>query len=228
MPSSSYFCSLKSAMTCRERTQRDKTAVNHHLPPWKIPTASRVSQRAKIIGCHQGKSSLVSTPDTSYESFSSLISALCLAYLSDDLSHILYHHLICCYRLHCKQTPLVDVTPAEANPLLAELKCKDMNSHFKSCHSILPRSCHFPSFHSPDLLHPLFHMPFIEARLHSHMSDLSVYVYQTFTLPDTHLRRFFWVWLLALTLSSPWLRLLIALFWANWVWEVFKFNGIPG
>lgn len=76
----------------------------------------------KIIGCHQGKSSLVATPDISYESFSSLVSALCLAYLSDDLSHILYHHLICCYRLHCKQTPLVDVTPAETNPLLAELK----------------------------------------------------------------------------------------------------------
>lgn len=106
-------------MTCGERTQRDGTAVNHHLSPRKSPTASRVS---KIIGCHQGKSSLVSTPDISYESFSSLVSALCLAYLSDDLSHILYHHLICCYRLHCKQTPLVDVTPAETNPLLAELK----------------------------------------------------------------------------------------------------------
>lgn len=69
-----------------------------------------------------GKKQLVSTPDICYQSFSSLVSALCLVYLSDDLSHILYHHLICCYRLHCKQTPLMDVTPAEMNPLLAELK----------------------------------------------------------------------------------------------------------
>lgn len=44
-----------------------------------------------------------------------------LAYLSDDLADILNHHLICCYRLHCKQAPLMDVTPAETNPLLSEL-----------------------------------------------------------------------------------------------------------
>lgn len=47
--------------------------------------------------------------------------ALCLSYLSYDLTHILDHHLICCYGLHCKQAPIMDVTPTETNPLLAEL-----------------------------------------------------------------------------------------------------------
>lgn len=54
--------------------------------------------------------------------FSSLAVASGSAYLSDDLSHILYHHLICCYGLHRKQAPVVDVTSAEADFLLAELE----------------------------------------------------------------------------------------------------------
>lgn len=50
-----------------------------------------------------------------------------LAHLSDDLSHVLYHHLICCYGLHCKQTPVVDVTAAKADLLLAELQQGDVS-----------------------------------------------------------------------------------------------------
>lgn len=42
-------------------------------------------------------------------------------YLPDDLAHILNHHLVCSNRLHGKQAPLVDVTPAETNPLPSEL-----------------------------------------------------------------------------------------------------------
>lgn len=44
------------------------------------------------------------------------------AHLSDDLPHILDHHLFRRDGLHCEQTPVVDVTAAEADFLLAELQ----------------------------------------------------------------------------------------------------------
>ena len=63
-----------------------------------------------------------------YDLISKLMISLCLSYLSDNLAHILNHHLICCYGLHGKQTPLMDVTPAETNPLLSELEYEDVKS----------------------------------------------------------------------------------------------------
>lgn len=63
-----------------------------------------------------------------YEFTSQLIISLCLFYLSDHLAHILNHHLICCDGLHGKKAPLMDVTPAETNPLLSELKYENMKS----------------------------------------------------------------------------------------------------
>lgn len=49
-----------------------------------------------------------------------------VSHLSDALAHILNHHLICCYGLQGKQAPVMDVTAAETNPLLAELKHRNI------------------------------------------------------------------------------------------------------
>lgn len=46
---------------------------------------------------------------------------LCVSYLSDDFTHILDHHLICCYRLHSEQAPLMNVTWTETSHFLTEL-----------------------------------------------------------------------------------------------------------
>lgn len=78
----------------------------------------------QLRGYNHGKSGLlpfVTNDRCLMNNFPSLAVSLCSFYLSDDLTHILNHHLICCYRLHCKQAPLMDVTPTERNPLLSEL-----------------------------------------------------------------------------------------------------------
>lgn len=98
------------------------------------------NQRAPVgqfSGNNQGKSSLLKSLSVTFATksrcimnlFPSLVIHLCLSYLSDDLAHVLNHHLICCYRLHCKQAPLMDVTPAETNPFLSELIQDNMSFH---------------------------------------------------------------------------------------------------
>lgn len=47
------------------------------------------------------------------------------AHLSDDLTHILHHHLVCCYRLHSEQAPLVNATRTETGHFLAKLVFRD-------------------------------------------------------------------------------------------------------
>lgn len=112
MPSSSYFCSLKSAMTWSGRTRRQKGVCLFFsfFASKMFPEPQLYSQSLSIT-----------------DHFSSLAVASGSAYLSDDLSHILYHHLICCYGLHRKQAPVVDVTSAEADFLLAELEWEDVS-----------------------------------------------------------------------------------------------------
>lgn len=46
---------------------------------------------------------------------------LCTSHLSDDFTHILNHHLICCYRLHSEQAPLMNATRTETSHFLAKL-----------------------------------------------------------------------------------------------------------
>lgn len=141
MPSSSYLCSLMSAMTYTERIQISSfvcllfttTAVHTLLEttqnyqrvpegPWdNFGEAIVVSLKVMSVTSDGGGACTIN-------SFLMFIICQHFSHLSDDLADILNHHLICCYGLHCKQAPLVDVALSKTNPLLSKLISEDKRS----------------------------------------------------------------------------------------------------
>lgn len=144
MPSSSYLCSLASAMTWGERkqmhslitvlftrlTRLETTQNDQRLPLGNI----RQSGRQGFVYSKSLSATFAGGDASIMNLFLSLVISFHLSAvsnLSDDLAHILNHHLVCCYRLHGKQSPLVDVTPAETNPLLSKLIWENNHAHKK-------------------------------------------------------------------------------------------------